>query len=59
MARQKEGKEQIRKVQRSKGTYYVSLPLVLVRKLKLRERQKVVVRKFGKSIRITDWQKKK
>jgi hypothetical protein len=33
MARQKEDKESIRKVQRSKGMYFISVPLQLMRKL--------------------------
>ncbi len=35
----------------------VTLPIELVRELKWRERQKVVVRKLGKKIIIKDWKK--
>jgi hypothetical protein len=59
MPRQQEGKENTRKVQRSKGMYYISVPLELMRKLGWRERQKVVVNKFGKGLRVKDWVKKR
>jgi hypothetical protein len=59
MARQKEGKENTRKIQQSKGMYYISIPVQLIRKLKWRERQKVVVDKFGKGLKIKDWVKRK
>jgi len=59
MGRQREGKESIRKVQRTGGMYFISIPIQLMRKLKWRERQKVVVDKFGKGLKIKDWVKKK
>ena len=51
--------ENIRKVQRNKGTYFVSIPIDVVRDMKLREQQKVVVeyeKRAGKIV-IRDWKK--
>jgi len=39
------------------GTYYVSIPKEIMKELKLRERQKVVIRKSRQSIVINDWEK--
>lgn len=46
----------IRNIQRSNGTYYVTLPKEFVSELKWRERQKVVVKKSGSKLIITDWE---
>ena len=59
MARQQEGKEEIRKIQKSKGMYFVSLPIELIRKLGWQTRQKLVVQKFGKGFRVKDWMPKR
>ncbi len=49
--------QEIRKIgKNSQGTYYVSLPKDLVKELKFREKQKVVVSKSGKGILIVDWE---
>jgi len=47
----------IRKVQRSHGTYTISIPIDIANELKLKERQKVVVKLRGKKITISDWKK--
>jgi len=58
MARRESNKEKIRNIQNSKGTYYISMPIDLMRELGWRERQKVEVTKFGKDkIIIKDWKK--
>jgi hypothetical protein len=57
VARRKITKENIRNIQRSKGSYYVSIPIGIMRFLGWRERQKVVLRRFGKKIIISDWRK--
>ncbi len=44
--------------QNGTGTYSVSLPIGLVRKLKWRQGQKVVVERRGKDLIIKDWKKK-
>lgn len=49
--------ENVRKIQHTNGSYYVTLPIGLVRELKWQERQKVTVKKRGKEIVIKDWKK--
>jgi len=55
MPRRKIGKENIRNIQKSGDMYHINIPIELMRKLKWQERQKVVVTKFGKGLRIKDW----
>jgi hypothetical protein len=51
-------KMEIRNLQKSKGSYYVTLPIEIIRKLGWKERQKVVIRSIpGKRIEIKDWKK--
>ena len=58
MSRRKIEKENIRKIQHNRKSYYISIPIDIMRDLKWKERQKVVVRKAGKNkIVITDWKK--
>ena len=58
MARRPSHKKHIRNIQRSGGSYHISIPIDIIRKLSWRERQKVVVRAFGKGkIVIKDWKK--
>ena len=46
----------IRNIQKSGGSYYVTLPIEVVRDLGWKERQKVVIKKVaGKKIEIKDW----
>lgn len=42
-------------IKNGRKSYYVNIPKELVRELGLRERQKVVVKKYGKGILIEDW----
>jgi len=51
--------ENIRKIQRSHGSYIVSIPISIAREMKLKERQKVVFEydKRRKKIIIKDWKK--
>jgi len=58
MARRNINDENIRNIQRSKRSYYVTLPIEYVRKLGWREQQKVVVKKLGKKLTIEDFKKK-
>jgi antitoxin component of MazEF toxin-antitoxin module len=56
MARQKLEDRNTRKLRKnSGGTVLVSLPIELVRELKWRDGQKVVVKKWGEGIVIADW----
>lgn len=48
----------IRNIQQSGGSYYVTLPIAIIRKFGWKERQKVtVIAKPGKKIEIKDWKK--
>lgn len=48
----------IRKITKLGGSSYaVTIPISIMRKLKWRERQKVVVKLRGKKITIQDWEK--
>ncbi|MCP6720411.1 MAG: hypothetical protein KJI72_03810 [Patescibacteria group bacterium] len=58
MARRKLNKRNIRKITRVGGTSLsVTIPVEYIRKLKWRERQKVVVKLRGKKLTIEDWKK--
>lgn len=58
MARRKLHERSVRKLSKSGGgSMYVTLPIDEIRKLKWRERQKLVVRRVGKKIIIEDWKK--
>ena len=57
MGRRKTNKEQIRKIQSSGGSYFVSLPISGIRELKWKEGQKVVIKKRGQGFSIVDWKK--
>ncbi|MCK5285869.1 MAG: hypothetical protein KAJ58_01430 [Candidatus Pacebacteria bacterium] len=49
-------KKDIRKiVKNGAGTYSISIPKDLMKELRFKERQKVVVKKHGKGILIEDW----
>ena len=57
MAKKKLEDRSIRKIQKGKGMYYLSIPIELIREFGWRERQKVVVKKLGKNrIVISDWE---
>ena len=51
--------QHIRKIYEHGDSYAVTLPKELVRKLKWRDSQKVVARKYGEGILIKDWEKEK
>lgn len=57
MPRRKTTEKNIRKVTRMGGgkSFGITLPIELVRELKWRERQKVVVTKRGKRLVVEDW----
>jgi len=56
MTRRKLEKEHIRKLTKvGRTSLSVTIPRSIVKKLHLRERQKVVVKLSGKSIIIKDW----
>lgn len=45
----------IRKVYKKSGSYCITIPIEIIKDLKIREGQKLVVKKRGKGILITDW----
>ena len=47
--------EDVRNIQKSKRSYYITLPIRYVRELSWKETQKVVVRKEGKRLIVEDW----
>jgi len=58
MARRKLEDRETRKLsKRTNGSYQVTLPVEIVRELKWRGGQKLVVRKSGDKIIIEDWKK--
>ncbi len=59
MGRRVLNQNNIRKLTKTGGgkSIAVTIPIEMVRELKWRERQKVVVTKRGKSIIIKDWKK--
>ena len=58
MATQKSYNKNIRKLTKVGGlSLSVTLPIEMARKLKWREKQKVVVKLRGKKITIEDWKK--
>ena len=57
MTRKILSEENVRNIQKSRRSYYVTLPIQIVRDFGWKERQKVVVEKRGKEIIIKDWKK--
>ena len=56
MAMRKLKNKQIRNIQKSGGTYYITIPIEIIRNMSWRERQKVEVKQYGKNkILISDW----
>jgi len=51
-------KKYIRKiVKNGRNSYYINIPRELVKELKFKERQKLVVCKRGKGLLVVDWTK--
>ncbi|MBI2010658.1 MAG: hypothetical protein HYS89_00230 [Candidatus Colwellbacteria bacterium] len=57
MGRRSIPEENIRNLQKSRRSYYLNLPIEMIRRLGWKERQKVVVEKRGREIVIKDWKK--
>ena len=58
MANKKSTETGIRKLTKvGRASIAVTLPIELVRELKWKERQKVVVKKSGQNLVISDWKK--
>ena len=43
-------------VKNGAGTYYVSIPKQLMKKLRWKEKQKVVISEKGKTLIVKDWE---
>ena len=56
MTRRKIEDKNIRKIFKSGSSYAVTIPLEIVKKLKIKKGQKVVVDERGKKIIIEDWE---
>jgi len=52
MTRRAINNENIRNIQKSKRSYYVTLPIEFIRRLGWREQQKVVIKNAGKKLMI-------
>jgi len=57
MGRRKISEENIRKIQKVSRSYYVTIPIEIIRRFGWQEGQKVVVDTRGKEIVIKDWEK--
>jgi len=58
MARNRFEERNIRKLTKIAGgtSYAVTLPIEYIREFKWRERQKLVIKKVGKTLVISDWE---
>jgi len=56
MARRKLKYKNIRKILRNGGSYAVTIPIEVLKELKWKEKQKVVVKKRGKGLSVVDWE---
>ncbi len=45
----------VRKIYKKSGSYALTIPIEIIKKLDIKEGQKVVVKAKGKSIVIVDW----
>ena len=55
MSRRKSNEENVRKITKSGDSYAITLPIDMVRKLKWKEKQKVVLSRRGKVVTVRDW----
>ncbi|MBU2542364.1 AbrB/MazE/SpoVT family DNA-binding domain-containing protein [Patescibacteria group bacterium] len=54
--RRKLKNNEIRKIFKTGNSYAITLPLEIMQEFKWREKQKVVVKKRGKTLVISDWE---
>jgi len=57
MANKKFDQRNIRKIVKTGSSWYVSIPIEILKKLRWREKQKVVVKKINGGVQIKDWRK--
>jgi len=53
--RRKLKNKNIRKIYKRSGSYALTIPMEIIKELKIRNRQKVVIKRRGKEIVIKDW----
>ncbi len=46
-------------VKNGRGSYYINIPIDIMRKLKFRERQKLEVKLSGSKMIVKDWSRKR
>lgn len=57
MSRRKLEDKLIRKIIKNGDSYSITIPIEIMREFKWREKQKVVIKKKGKSFNVSDWKK--
>ncbi len=57
MARRKIVNSNVRKILRTGGSLFITLPISMIKELKWRSKQKVTVKKRGNKLIIQDWEK--
>jgi len=57
MARRKLEDKLTRKITKSGDSYSITIPIEIMREFGWREKQKVVIKKRGKSFSVSDWKK--
>ena len=56
MSRRKSSEENVRKLMKNGNCYALTLPIDIIRELGWRKRQKVVVKRRGQGVVISDWE---
>ena len=57
MSRRKLEDKLTRKITKSGDSYSITIPIEIMREFGWREKQKVVIKKRGKSFSVSDWKK--
>ena len=57
MARRKLEDNNVRKITKNGCSYAITIPIEIMREFKWKEKQKLVVKKRGSSLIISDWKK--
>jgi len=57
MSRRKLSDNHIRKIMKNGDSYSITIPIEIIREFGWKEKQKVVVKKKGKSFVVSDWKK--
>ncbi len=57
MSRRKLEDKNIRKIAKHGESYTITIPIEIIREFGWKEKQKVVIKKKGKSFNVSDWEK--